>query len=244
MKDILELRNISLFGKANYRLKKINLTIREGEKVALLGASGAGKSSLISVANGSKKADIGYVIWKEKLLRTRSNNCKGEIATIWQDLRLIEELNVSQNINCGALSRKSLLWSLINLMDLLNNEMSIRYMKHVQLPIEYSTKPVAKLSGGEKQRVAIARMFYQKAELLLGDEPVSNLDPNLGMRMIEILTKNTKEYPFIPNTSLISLHKIEYIKYFTRVIALKNGEIILDESAEKISQNELEGIYF
>ena len=76
MRNILGLRNISVYGKANDRLKKVNLKIREGEKIALIGSSGAGKSTLIAVANGSNQPHSGEVLWKGKSLRRISNKSR------------------------------------------------------------------------------------------------------------------------------------------------------------------------
>ena len=116
MTKLLELKNISLYTKKNIRLKDINSAINQGEKVALIGKSGSGKSTLISIANGSLIPNEGDVIWKGSHINSISNIESLKIGTIWQNLSLIEELNVAQNINCGALGKHNFIWALKNLL--------------------------------------------------------------------------------------------------------------------------------
>ena len=88
---------------------KLKLEINAGEKIALLGKSGSGKSTLISIANGTISPDKGKVIYKGINIKKIKTQQKIQIATLWQDLRLIEELNVGQNINAGALGSNNFL---------------------------------------------------------------------------------------------------------------------------------------
>ena len=115
MTKLLELRDISLYNKKEIRVENINLTVNEGEKIALIGKSGSGKSTLISIANGSLSPNKGDVIWKGRNINKISKKESSKIGTIWQDLSLIEELNVAQNINCGVLGKHNFLWSLKNI---------------------------------------------------------------------------------------------------------------------------------
>ena len=112
MTKLLELKDISLYDKTITRLKSINLTIYQGEKIALIGKSGSGKSTLISIANGSLLPTKGNVMWKGRNIINISRRESTNIGTIWQELSLIEELNVAQNINCGVLGKHSFIWAL------------------------------------------------------------------------------------------------------------------------------------
>ena len=103
------------------RLEPLDLRITAGERVALLGASGAGKTTLLNLANGSLKPDQGRVQWRGQPIRTLPRRRRMEIGTLWQDLRLIEELTVSRNVNAGALGRHSLFWALRNLLQPLDD---------------------------------------------------------------------------------------------------------------------------
>ncbi|MFM1812110.1 MAG: hypothetical protein RLZZ336_1048, partial [Cyanobacteriota bacterium] len=104
---LLELRQVRVSGRDRPRLDSVSLTIHPGERVALLGPSGAGKSTLLAVANGLVPASAGQVLWRgdppARSRRTRRLQQR-RIGTLWQDLRLIEELSVQQNLNAGRLA--------------------------------------------------------------------------------------------------------------------------------------------
>ena len=244
MTSLLQLDNISVKDGNEYRLKGIQLSIKVGEKIALLGENGAGKSTLISVANGAIEPDIGQVSWRGILIKHLSNRQRNAIGTIWQDLHLVEELSVAQNVNIGALGRHNLLWALTNLLGTISRDECLKCLKAAGLEIKLLTTSVTKLSGGQRQRVAIARLLRQQAELLLADEPFSNLDPNLVNEAIKLLVKErTLEAINIPSTCLISLHRPDLIKNFTRVIGLKQGEIVLDYPIQKVTPSDINSLY-
>jgi len=183
---LLELKNISLYSQDNIRLKDINLSINQGEKIALIGKSGAGKSTLISIANGSLIPNEGDVIWKGSHINNISNIESSKIGTIWQDLSLIEELNVAQNINCGALGKHNFIWAFKNLLGVLDKGLCQECLAAVSLPNKTIYSYINKLSGGQKKRIAIARLLRQEPEIVLGDEPFSNLDPLLSKNILNL----------------------------------------------------------
>jgi len=241
---LLELKNISHSSKKSIRVKDINLTISQGEKIALIGKSGSGKSTLISIANGSLIPSEGDVIWKGSNINNISNIESSKIGTIWQDLSLIEELNVAQNINCGALGKHNFIWALKNLLGVLDKGLCQECLSAVSLPKKTIYSYINKLSGGQKKRIAIARLLRQEPEILLGDEPFSNLDPLLSKNILNLLI-NQKNYlrVKIPETILISLHQINLINNFNRVIGLKDGKIVIDREIHNINQSEFDWIF-
>ena len=244
MTKLLELKNISLYSQDNIRVKEINLTINQGEKVALIGKSGSGKSTLISIANGSLIPNKGNVIWKGCHINNISNIESSKIGTIWQDLSLIEELNVAQNINCGALGKHNFIWALKNLMGVIDKELCKECLEAVYLPNKTIYSYINKLSGGQKKRIAIARLLRQEPELLLGDEPFANLDPILSKKILNLFINHKKYFSLkIPSTILISLHQINLINNFNRVIGLRDGEIVIDRSIHNINQSELDCLF-
>ena len=105
MTKLLELKNISHSSKENIRVKNINLTINQGEKIALIGKSGSGKSTLISIANGSLIPNEGDVIWKGSHINNISKIESSKIGTLWQDLSLICLLYTSPSPRDATLSR-------------------------------------------------------------------------------------------------------------------------------------------
>ena len=244
MTKIIELINISLSNKNSYRLKTINLKINQGEKIALIGKSGAGKSTLLSIINGSIIPSTGLVKWKGKLFSKLQRKDLSKIGTLWQDLRLVEELNVAQNINIGALGKKNILWASLNLIKLLEKELCISCLQAVSLHKELLKSKLSHLSGGQKQRVAIARLLRQEAELIIADEPLSNLDPELSKQIINLLLYNNNiKQIYTPKTCIISLHQPIHIRHFSRVIALQDGEIIIDCDSNNFKSSDIKKIY-
>ncbi len=244
MRTMLELTGVRVLGISTDRLKNVELSVGNGEKIALLGPSGAGKTTLISVANGSLKPHEGNVLWHGKDLSRISSRHRAAIGTLWQELRLIEELNVSQNVNAGALGRHNLIWAIRNLMGLIDSKESLTCLEAAGLNKEMIDLPIKELSGGQRQRVAIARLFRQRAQLLLADEPISNLDPNLSNKILKLLIGKENDITIqIPESVIISLHRPDLIRYFTRIIGIKKGEIIFDLPTEKVNSSEISWLY-
>ncbi len=244
MTKLLELVNISIYKKGSIRLKDINLTINKNEKIALIGKSGSGKSTLISIANGSLSPTTGNVLWKGKIIKNHSNRELSNIGTIWQELLLIEELNVAQNINCGALGKHNLYWSLRNLFGSIEKDLCKTCLSSVQLSKEVMYSQLSKLSGGQRKRVAIARLLRQEPEIVLADEPFSSLDPLLSKKILELfINKENIKSIRIPKTFLVSLHQIELINSFSRVIGLKDGRIVVNSPTKEITSTQLNSIY-
>ncbi len=244
MTKLLEIRNISLYSKDKTRLKDINLKINQGEKIALIGKSGSGKSTLISIANGSIKPNKGDVMWKGSSIKNISKSESSKIGTIWQDLSLIEELNIAQNINCGALGKHNFLWALKNLLGISDDNLCKECLSAVYLPKEIVYSNISKLSGGQKKRIAIARLLRQEPDIVLGDEPFSDLDPKLSRNILKLFI--TRKYYLnikIPQTILISLHQINLINNFNRVVGLKAGEIVIDSAVKDINLSNLDLIF-
>ena len=228
---VLELRRAGLTG----RLQPLDLTIDHGERTVLLGRSGAGKSSLIGLCNGSLSPDQGRVLWRGHDLQRCRPAQRRQIGTLWQDLRLVEELTVLQNINTGALGRHSLLWGLRNLLQPLEPELGDAILRQVGLSTVLRDQRVAGLSGGERQRVALARLLRQQPTLVLADEPLSALDPRLSNDVLNLLLKQS--------SCMVSLHRPDLMQRFQRVLGLRQGELVLDAPPSAITEATLAWLY-
>ena len=221
---VLELRRAGLTG----RLQPLDLTIRLGETTVLLGRSGAGKSSLIGLCNGSLLPDEGRVLWQGHDLNRCRPAQRRQIGTLWQDLRLVEELTVLQNINTGALGRHSLVWGLRNLLQSLEPELGDVLLHQVGLSNGLRDQRVSGLSGGERQRVALARLLRQQPMLTLADEPLSALDPRLANDVLNLLLDQS--------SCVISLHRPDLMHRFQRVLGLRQGELVLDAAPSAVTE--------
>ena len=227
----LELLQVGLTG----RLHPTNLQLQAGERVVLLGRSGAGKSTLISLCNGALQPDQGRLLWQGQPLSQRSRRQRCQLGTLWQDLRLVEELTALQNIQAGALGRHSWLWALANLLGLVDAGSCRAAINKVGLSPQLLHQSVQQLSGGERQRVALARLLHQLPQLVLADEPLSALDPVLADDVLTTLLE-------LPGC-LISLHRPDLMRHFDRVLGLRNGALILDKPPEAVTEQEIQWLY-
>ena len=147
---LLELRDIQVQGRGQPRLAGVSLSLRAGERVALLGPSGAGKSTLLAVANGLLEPDRGSVLWQGEPRARRAGRLRRQqalIGTLWQDLRLIDELSVQQNLNAARLARWSWPKALLNLLLPLDTAACRDALRQLDLDAELLEQPVSLLSG-------------------------------------------------------------------------------------------------
>ena len=231
---LLELQEVQVEGRGAPRLAGVSLAIAAGERVALLGPSGAGKSTLLAVANGLLPPSSGAVYWQgaapARSRRARRRQ-QARIGTLWQDLRLIEELSVQQNLNAGRLAVWGWPRALLNLLLPLDTEANTAVLQRVDLTADLLCQPVSALSGGQRQRVAIARLLRQSPALLLADEPLASLDPRLAAALLQLLLAEGAA----PRALLLSLHRPDLLAGFDRVLGLRAGRLLFDLPAASLS---------
>ena len=242
MEPLLALESITVRGRGQPRLNQVSLTLWPGERVALLGASGAGKSTLLSVANGLIRPDGGRVSWYGAL-PARSRRARrlqqARIGTLWQELRLIEELSVQQNLNAARLAHWSWPRVWLNLLMPLETRANAEALARVDLEAQLLPRAVAELSGGQRQRVAIARLLRQDAQLWLLDEPLASLDPRRAREVLELLLRHGQA----PRGLLLTLHRPDLLAGFDRVIGLRLGALCFDLPSAALEAHHLETLY-
>ena len=224
---LLELESISVDGRQAPRLADVSLRIEAGERVALVGPSGAGKSTLLAVANGLIRPSAGAVRWQGEPPAgggRRRRRQQARIGTLWQDLRLIEELSVQQNLNAGRLAHWGWPRALLNLLLPMDTQACHQLLQRLDLDPALLNQPVSALSGGQRQRVALARLLRQEPLLLLADEPLASLDPRLAAELLELLLSQGKA----PRALLLSLHRPDLLQGFDRVVGLRAGRLTFD----------------
>ncbi|MCP9927601.1 ATP-binding cassette domain-containing protein [Cyanobium sp. CH-040] len=239
---LLELEDIHVRGRGTPRLQAVSLRLRAGERVALLGPSGAGKSTLLAVANGLLVPDRGRVLWQGEP-RARSARARrrqqARIGTLWQDLRLIEELSVQQNLNAGRLGQWGWPRAVLNLLLPLESEACARVLRRLDLDPALLDQPVAALSGGQRQRVALGRLLRQEPALLLADEPLASLDPRLAGELLALLLEEGDS----PRALLLSLHRPDLLGGFDRVVGLRAGRVQFDRPLAALDPGLLAELY-
>ncbi|MEX1081620.1 MAG: phosphonate ABC transporter ATP-binding protein [Halofilum sp. (in: g-proteobacteria)] len=227
-------------------LRGIELEIRSGEFVVLLGANGCGKSTLIRCLNGLAQPDRGAVeVDGLDIGRARGRSlsrARRQIGVVFQHFNLVPNVSVFQNVLYGALGQQpgGLARTLPAFApgNLRNRAMAC--LERVGLA-EHASQDCRRLSGGQQQRVAIARTLLQDPQVLVADEPVASLDPRAGRAVMELLVEIVRERGM---TVLCSLHQLELAsEYGDRVVGMKAGRIELDSGRNPVGKSAMAALY-
>ncbi len=210
-------------------LNGISLDVNRGEKVAILGPSGAGKTTLFRTITGFVPIKSGSItvdgVSLQGLRGQKLREWRCRIAMVSQRHDLVDRLKAYQNVMAGALGRWSTLHALRFLLRPLPEELeqAQHALARVGIPQKLRAR-TSDLSGGEHQRVAIARALVQHPLVLLADEPVASLDPELSGQILSLLSSLAQENGF---ALLCSLHQPELAyQYFDRIIRIEGGKIL------------------
>ncbi len=230
-------------GEVRDSISAIDLTLRSGERVALIGPSGAGKSTLLSLLDGRLRGFRGGAIVLSNALDARRappRNERAKVGFIFQEFALVERASVRENVRNGRLGRVTQMAALFNRFSEADHSAVDRAMADAGI-LEFSEKRADCLSGGQRQRVAIARCLAQEPQLMLADEPISNLDPLRAEKILQLLGQTVGRRN---STLMFSSHQpVLAMRYADRVIALNNGSIAYDGSPEKLDRVLLAEIY-
>jgi phosphonate transport system ATP-binding protein len=225
----LEIRDLVVRYGQHTVLDGVSCAVRRGERVAVLGASGAGKTTLFRAINGFAAAAEGSIVVDGvEVARLRGRplrELRSRIAVISQRHDLVDNLSVHQNVMAGALGRWTSWHALRFLIWPLREELETAREALGRVGLERKLRSrTSELSGGEHQRVAIARALVQHPILLLADEPVASLDPALSHQILELLCRLAEENHVTLLCSLHQPHLAEH--FFERIIEMRAGEIV------------------
>ncbi|MFH1173773.1 MAG: phosphonate ABC transporter ATP-binding protein [archaeon] len=225
-------------------LQKVNLHVKKGEHVVIIGSSGSGKSTLLKCINRLINPTAGSIrIDGEEIIKTKEKKAerlRGKMGMIFQNFNLVERETVYYNVMNGRLRYNTTFTTLFGKFSKEDHAIVEDSLNRVGL-LAYKHERVTNLSGGQKQRVAIARALSQKPEAILADEPVSNLDPKLMKEIMDLL-KNICEEKGI--TLVTSLHFLDFAKrYASRIIAMKEGKIVFDGKPGDLTEKDIVDIY-
>ena len=208
----------------NVALEDINIHIDEGEFVFILGHSGAGKSTFLKLIQMEEKPTEGKVFINgqdlTRIKRRKVPYLRRQMGVVFQDFRLIPTMTVYENV---AFAMRVTNISTKKIKDRVPFALSLVGLedKMDRLPDE--------LSGGEQQRVAVARALAHGPKLIIADEPTGNIDPELSLEMMELLERVSQT----GITVLVVTHEHELVhRFHQRVVTLKNGRIISDIPAD------------
>lgn len=216
-------------------LCELSLSVAAGERVALVGPSGSGKTTLFRAISGFVPVEAGRIlIAGADITRARGRHLRAmrrDIGVIAQQHDLVDRMRVYQNVMAGALGRWSTPRALRFL--LLPSRTEIEEARSALERVGIAEKlrsRTSELSGGQQQRVAIARALVQQPMVMLADEPIASLDPDLAELILSLLCRLAAE----TGTALLcSLHQHDQAeRHFDRIVRLRDGAIAARESAD------------
>lgn len=211
---MIEIQNLNKAFEQHVIFKDFNMTIQEGSFVVFCGESGCGKTTLLNMIGGLEPVDKGEILVNKKniaLNRNLRNYLQYEVGFLFQNFALIESKTVRENLNMVKKSARSEI----------SMEEALRY---VHLEDKIDTK-IYKLSGGEQQRIALARLLYKKCSIILADEPTGSLDKNNAQQVIQIMQDLNK----LGKTIIMVTHVEEHKQV---------GSVCIDLSKNKNFQNQ------
>ena len=225
-------------------MKNLDLEIKPGEFVVVVGSSGAGKSSLLRAVNGLNHLTSGRVLVDDVEVPQRDGRelrmLRKHIGMIFQDFRLVKRSSVMHNVLIGRLAHVSAWRAMFGLWPIQDREVAMRALERVGIADKTWTR-ASNLSGGQQQRVGIARALAQEPAILLADEPVASLDPVTTHQIMSDLVRINRELGI---TTLVNLHFIDLARrYGGRIIGLRFGELVYDGSASTVSDDDFRDIY-
>lgn len=225
-------------------LQGIDIEAAQGERIAIIGPSGAGKTTLLRLLATGLKPDAGRISlldgqpWAGSAFALR--RLRARIGLVHQAPPLPARQRVVTAVLAGRLGSWSLIKSLLSLIYPLDRSGATDALARLDLADKLYVR-CDQLSGGQLQRVGIARMLYQQPDLILADEPVSAMDPVLSAHTLSVLNQEAQRR----NATLVaSLHAVDLaLAHFPRIIGLRDGRVLFDKPADALRPEELTALY-
>jgi ABC-type sugar transport system ATPase subunit len=235
--DVLQVEHISKRFGAVTALIDINMHLRKGEVLALLGDNGAGKSTLLKILCGFQPPDTGRILLngEEVTLKSVDQARALGIDVVYQDLALIDELTVYHNM---FLKREVVRWPLLNNRAM--RRIARQRLDDMGIGLKSVDAEVARLSGGQRQAIAIARAIYSDAKLLLLDEPLAAMGAKEAALILDLI-RDLKRRGDV-SVIVIAHNYGQVLEIADRVNLLQHGEITFDKPSKDTSVQELNDI--
>lgn len=218
---MIEFKNVTkIYDKDIKALDSLNLNIPEGQFIFVVGASGSGKSTMLKLLTKEEEPTSGSIIVNNtdlsSIKRRKIPYYRRELGIVFQDFRLIERMSVFDNVAFA-----------MHVIGAGKSEITKRvdYVLNLVELKDKSKNKVFELSGGEKQRVGLARALVNNPKILIADEPTGNIDPHMSLEIVNLLSHINK----CGTTVIMVTHDITLVKMFNfRVVELSKGKIIND----------------
>ncbi|RTR04447.1 phosphonate ABC transporter ATP-binding protein [Halomonas nitroreducens] len=242
---MLEIANlIKRYGQDEPVLKGLDLVVEDNSVVAIVGASGAGKSTMLRCINRLVEPSSGSIrLNGTELVALRGaalRRARRKIGMVFQGFNLIDRLTVMENVLAGRLGYVSLFQAVTRRFPAEDIDRAFALMERVGIA-HYANKRADELSGGERQRVGVVRALMQEPEVLLADEPTASLDPRTSEQIMMLLQSLASELSL---PVLINIHNVAQAKAYTeRIVGLRHGTMIFDGVPAEFDKAALEAIY-
>lgn len=235
-RPLVELTHVEKHYGDLHVLKDINLTVRKGEVLVIVGPSGSGKSTMCRTINRLETIDSGDIRIDGKPLPQEGKELaklRAEVGMVFQSFNLFANKTILENVTLAPIK--------VRHMDKKEAEdLAMDLLGRVGVASQASKMP-SQLSGGQQQRVALARTLNQNPKIILADEPVASLDPITAKQVMEDFVRINKEYNI---SILLNIHHVDLaLKYCDRVIGVRAGEIVFDGPASTITQEQIDAVY-
>ena len=239
---MLEIKNLKkTYKNGTMALRGVDLKVKKGEFLSILGQSGSGKTTLLRSINGLESIDYGEIFFDNKQInKTYLSDVQKKTGMIFQEFNLVNNLSSINNVLTGLLNSSSKFLSMFYLFTKEQKLEALKALETVGL-LDKAYNRVDELSGGQRQRVGIARAIIKKPKLLLADEPIASLDPKAADLIMSLLKKINKEFNI---TIICNLHQTELAsQYSDRIVGLLDGEIMFDKPASSMNKMSITQIY-
>ena len=239
---MIHIRELRKCYGSNQVLHGIDLDVQPGEFVVMLGLSGAGKSTLLRCLNGLAQPDSGtlQVGGIDLMARHSRRALAREAAMVFQHHNLVPRLSVLKNVLTGRLGALATLPSLLQLFRQSDIELAHECLERVGLSHKAHERTES-LSGGQMQRVGIARALAQQPRVILADEPVASLDPKTARTVLQYLRDATRGLGI---AVVCNLHQVDYAREFgDRIVGLAQGRMVYDGKPQGLDEAALHAIY-
>jgi simple sugar transport system ATP-binding protein len=235
--DVLRVEHVSKRFGAVTALIDVNMHLRQGEVLALLGDNGAGKSTLLKILCGFQPPDSGRIILNGQEVTLKSVDAARALGidVVYQDLALVDQLTVYHNM---FLKRETVRWPLLNNRAM--RKLARQRLDDMGIGLKSVDLEVARLSGGQRQAIAIARAIYSDAKVLLLDEPLAAMGAKEAALILDLI-RNIKSKGDV-SVIVIAHNYAQVLEIADRVNLLQQGEITFDKPARDTSVQELNDI--
>ena len=223
-------------------LAPLRLSIDQGEAIAIVGPSGSGKTTLLHLLAGVIQPDSGNIdLAGHRLSSLRpGRELSALVGVIHQQFDLVPHLSVLHNVLAGRLGQWGFLQSALSLLSPRELDLARQALQRVGIS-DLMYARALRLSGGEQQRVAIARLMLQDPRVIVADEPVASLDPTRAQDLLGLLSAVTRESG---KTLIASMHQVEMARaYFSRIVGLRGGHLRFDLPVDQVTDSLLYDLY-